>query len=135
MKWKILPLMSRFLVILLFLSGCASTGNVEGTVMNGGQISPNITVTFEGADVESETDNQVTKTDSNGHFVFSDLDPGTYTITVPADLDGRPCIIISSVEIKAGKTSQVEFSVPKNVQVDSTLGVAMDNNGNIISCR
>lgn len=122
-------------LIVAIASACApKTGTVEGIVMKAGIPVPNIAVTFEGADVKSDTDNQVVKSGPDGHFTFKELPPGSSLVTMPLDVSGRRCIIMASVTISAGKTEQVNFS--ESNTIDLSFGpITMDLNGNIISCQ
>jgi iron complex outermembrane receptor protein len=81
-----------------------STGSIRGTVAtkNGGY-------RLHGATVLLTRDGRSTRTDENGQFEFRNLVPGSYDIVVhaPALADQR-----KSVQVSAGGTANVEFSLP-----------------------
>jgi len=89
----------------------ADTGNVEGIVTEAGEPAANIAVKFHGADAESEADDQVALTDSDGHYVFQDLVPGFYIMTISLEVSGKSCVYMNMVDISAGTTQHVDFAV------------------------
>ncbi len=99
--------------LTLFLQSCDfdETGSLSGTVIDGGSGLP-----VEGAAVTTAPATQAAVTDSEGHFIIGDIDPGTYTVSV-------------SAEGYASFSAAVEILPGEETLIDVVLTAAVAENG------
>ena len=76
----LLPVLTAFLAGAAFSQG--ATGRVEGTVTDQNTaVVPGVTISIESKDPSTEFKKNVT-TNENGYFVFIQIPPGMYRVTV-----------------------------------------------------
>ena len=108
----------------------STTGNIEGTVVDAnGAAVPGVTVTVTSPQLLG---NQTATTDDNGHYRFSNLPPGMYSVTIE-ESGGFARFEQANVEVNLSKTSTVAATLqPKGstavVDVSASSGAAIDTN-------
>ncbi len=86
-------------------AGCAPPGNLQGTVTNAGTGNP-----IAGATVTAGAN--TTTTDSDGFYLFANLEAGAYTVTATAPgFSGAPAI----VTVPSGGTAVQNFALSPNI--------------------
>ncbi|HKP46969.1 MAG TPA: carboxypeptidase-like regulatory domain-containing protein, partial [Pyrinomonadaceae bacterium] len=104
----------RFCTLAIFLSALtisalaqsqATTGNIEGTVVDSnGAVVPNVTITA--TNVETGFVKTAETTD-DGNFVISFLQPGNYTVTIPA-VSGFAAATYENVKVTVGAKNTLQ---------------------------
>src|SRR5215831_17905402 len=123
-RWPRVRLLKLFFVLLflpsLLFPGArgafqrpaqAETGSLTGTLLDSsGAIIPAVSLTL----ANSSGTTQETTTDEKGEFLFVNLPPGTYTVSVT--LQGFQPYKSANVEVKPGESAKVDIQlVPENV--------------------
>lgn len=104
---------------LLASSACASNAKVEGRVTVDGNPLADTTVELAGGKNAIPT----TQTDANGRFVFTDVPPDTYTLTVTLEGERERCVIVTAFELKTGKQFSHDFKLEKTIYLVGELSL------------
>lgn len=106
------------LVFALPLSTLAQTGTIEGTVLHESTGEP-----LAGAEVRIIEIDQQQTTDANGKFVFTDIPPGTWTVSI--SYEAYTTRTKTLIEVQADETTKVKM-FPKEVVELETVVVQED---------
>ena len=105
---------SGLLVFLLPLAALAQTGTIEGTVLHESTGEP-----LAGAEVRIIEIDQQQTTDTTGKFVFTDIAPGTWTVSVShEEYTTRTKTLI---EVKADETTKVKMFLREVVELETVV--------------
>ena len=94
--------------------GSPTTGDVEGTVYSHDTDTPLVVaeVCFVEIDVS-------TRTDASGNFQFTNITPGTYTLSITHQTSETPTT--AQIAVTAGKTTQVKIYVGATIRLETVV--------------
>ena len=107
----LLPLL---LVFALPLSALAQTGTIEGTVLHESTGEP-----LAGAEVRIIEIDQQQTTDASGKFVFTDIAPGTWTVSISHEAYTTRTKTL--IEVKSDETIQVKMFLREVVELKTVV--------------
>ena len=106
-----------FLVLLFFvlpLSALAQTGTIEGTVFHESTGEP-----LAGAEVRIIEIDQQQTTDANGKFVFTDIAPGTWTVSV--NHEEYTTRTKTLIDVQVDETTKVKMFLREVVELETVV--------------
>lgn len=107
-KIFILLAMMTFLVAGVFAQSQATTGNIEGNVVDStGAVVPNVTVTATNQDTGFE---KTTQTNGDGNFILPLLQPGNYKVTTAA-VGGFAEAIYENIKVTVGAKNTIKIAL------------------------
>ena len=107
----LLPLL---LVFALPLSALSQTGTIEGTVLHESTGEP-----LAGAEVRIIEIDQQQTTDTTGKFVFTDIAPGTWTVSISHE--AYTTRTKTQIEVKSDETIQVKMFLREVIELETVI--------------
>ncbi len=102
------------LVFALPLSALSQTGTIEGTVLHESTGEPLL-----GAEVRIVEIDQQQTTDASGKFVFTDIAPGTWTVSI--NHEAYTTQTKTQIEVKSDETIQVKMFLKEVVELETVI--------------
>ncbi|RKU14842.1 hypothetical protein C6501_07685 [Candidatus Poribacteria bacterium] len=102
------------LVFALPLSALAQTGTIEGTVLHESTGEP-----LAGAEVRIIEIDQQQTTDASGKFVFTDIEPGTWTVSVSHEAYTTQTKTL--IEVQVDETTKVKMFLREVVELETVV--------------
>ena len=108
-RFCLLALLVLATAISAFAQSQATTGNIEGTVVDpNGALVPNVAVTATNVDTGFE---KTAQTNEDGTFVLSFLQPGNYKVTTEA-VSGFAPATYENVKVTVGSKNTLQIKRP-----------------------
>jgi len=109
--WKISLVLAVLLMLAVGLSACGSTG-VKGSVILDDVPQRDVLVKLKSLDEGNASGEKMTRTGDEGRYMFTDIAPGEYLITIELEGSNVLCAFMQEeLKVGSGKTATVNLDV------------------------
>ena len=109
--WKSSLVLAAFLMLAVGLSACGSTG-VKGSVILDDAPQRDVLVKLKSLDEGNASGEKMTRTEDEGRYMFTDIAPGEYLITIELEGSNVRCAFMQEgLKVRNGKTITVDLDV------------------------